>query len=305
MSLTSPALAQSVAVIATDAPVIAIISTPRGVFAETERGTLRLAEGSCPGDICATSDVIRGLAAPAPDGALPDGKIATASTGDIRKAWYGQPTTRYDHGVLGDAIEGGSLVVALEDGTKAEFVLPDNQAFEDITPRIADLTGDGQNEVITIRASLTGGAAVVIFGLRDGALVEVAASSENGRRNRWLNIASIGGNAISFVRTPHIGGRLATLEHTGQGQWKETNDIVTGVSNHVIGSRELAMSATIRVNDRETLVLPSQDRQSLVLISGGETRRIDLPGAINKAIAVIGNRLVTATEDGQLLVIVP
>ena len=41
-----------------------------------------------------------------PDGALPDGKVATG-TGDIARAWLAEPVTRYDHGILGDKIEVG------------------------------------------------------------------------------------------------------------------------------------------------------------------------------------------------------
>ncbi len=42
-----------------------------------------------------------------PDGALPDGHVATG-TRDIARAWLAEPTTRYDHGILGDKIEAGA-----------------------------------------------------------------------------------------------------------------------------------------------------------------------------------------------------
>ena len=45
-----------------------------------------------------------------PDGALPDAKVATGK-GDIARAWLAEPTTCYDHGILGDEIEAGSLVI--------------------------------------------------------------------------------------------------------------------------------------------------------------------------------------------------
>ena len=302
---TTPTIAQKVSVIETEGPVTAIVETTRGVYAETERGTVAITAGDCQGNVCVTPDVIRGLPQRAPDGALPDGHIATAPTGDIRKAWYARPTERYAHCVLGDCIEGGSLVAELTDGSTVEFVLPDNQVFEDITPRIANLTGDGTNEVVTIRASQSGGAAVVVYGLRDGELAEIAASSENGQANRWLNIADMGPEAVIFVRTPHIGGRLAILRHAGQGQWQEANDIVTGVSNHVIGSRELNLSAIWQFDGRQVLALPTQDRRSLALIHQSERTDVAMPGPIDKAIAVVGNLLVTATEDGRLVVIEP
>lgn len=307
-SLTSPAaMAQTVTAVETEGAVTVIVQTPRGSYAETERGTLRIEPGDCETGICLVPDVIRGLPARAPEGALPDGFVATTAAGDIRRAWYGRPTDRYAHAVLGDAIEGGSLVVEAPDGVKTEFVLPDAQVFEDITPRIRDLDGDGRNEVVTIRASRSGGAAVAIYGLRDGVLVEIASSRENGRPNRWLNIAAIvpsdagdGGYMIVGVRTPHIGGRLFTMTVAANGKVTERNEIARNLSNHLIGSRELGLSAVLGGE----VFIPSQDRRSLrqPLSNTGD---IALPGPIDKAVIAIAGRLVTATQDGQLLVIDP
>lgn len=306
--LTNPAAhAQTVTAMETEGAVTVIVQTPRGSYAETERGTLRIELGDCDAGICLVPDVIRGLPQRAPEGALPDGFVATAAAGDIVRAWYGQPTDRYAHGVLGDAIEGGSLVVQTGDGTTVEFALPDTQVFEDITPRIHDLDSDGTNEVVTIRASQSGGAAIAIFGLRAGELVEIASSSENGRPNRWLNIAAIvpadsgdGGSTIIGVRTPHIGGRLFTVTMAADGTITERNDIARNLSNHLIGSRELGLSAVLG----GAVYIPSQDRRSLrAPLSGAPD--IALPAPINKAIIATGNRLVTATEDGVLLVIEP
>lgn len=294
-----PAMAQTVAVVPTEGAVTALVETPRGVWAETERGTVRLEAGNCPGGVCVTNGVIRGLPQRAPEGGLPDGFVASASTGDIRKAWYGKPTERYQHCVLGDCVEGGSLVVEMANGAAAELVLPDSQVFEDITPRLADLEGDGRNEVVTIRASNTGGAAVVVYGLRDGRLSVVAQSAENGRANRWLNIAEIlpieGGSRIVFVRTPHIGGIVTHLDVTSDGV-RESRSDAGRRSNHVIGSRELNLSARVESG----YVLPSQDRQTLHFSDGGAA---SLPEAIDKAVVAVGGLIVTATETGQLLAI--
>lgn len=237
---------------------------------------------------------------------LPDGLIAIAEDGDIRNAWYGRPTDRYAHGVLGDAIEGGSLIVITERRKKYEYILPENQVFEDITPRIRDLDGDGSNEVIAIRSSQTGGSAVAIYGIRGGEVVELGVSAENGQPNRWLNIAGIIGEAgepatVYFVRTPHIGGRLFSLTYE-DGAVTESGMLATDVSNHIIGSRELGLSATGDLGGGEELVMLSQDRLRFPL---SDKPDIALPAAIDKALAVLNGRIVTATEDGRLLVIVP
>ncbi|MGB7431649.1 MAG: hypothetical protein WA921_04185 [Ahrensia sp.] len=298
------ALAQSVTALATEGDVTAVVQTPAGSFIETTRGTFRLSAGACDAGMCVKPDVIRGLAPRAPEGALPDGSVATAATGDIRRAWFGRPTTRYAHGVLGDAVEAGSLIAQRADGSSVEVVLPDAQVFEDITPRLYDFGGDGRNEIVVIRASNTGGGAVVVYGINEaGELAIVAESAENGRPNRWLNIAGIAGDTVYFVRTPHIGGRLATLTVTG-GTVTAKDDILTGVSNHLIGSRELGLSAFLEGNAGRDLFIPTQARTSLRAI-GGKYNDVALPGKIDKAIIAVGNTLVTATEDGQLLVIRP
>lgn len=314
----STALAQSVSIVPTAGKVTAIVQTPAGSYIETERGTFSITEGVCEAGLCLKADVIRGLPKPAPEGALPDGFIATAKSGDIRKAWYGRPTDRYAHGVLGDAIEGGSLVVELADGTLKEFVLPESQVFEDITPRIHDLDFDGDNEVVTIRSSQTGGAAIVIYSIVDNALVEVGASPENGQRNRWLNIAGIveyferdiperGGDShfkiIVGVRTPHIGGRLFSL-FPYDGIYGGQEDLATGISNHIIGSRELGLSAMFGSGNNARLYVPSLERSRLIAVTDNG-QPIPLPGKIDKAIISLENILVTATETGQLLAIEP
>lgn len=320
LAFSLPAFAQTVTPIETDGGVTAITQTPRGSYVETTHGTFRLERGDCAGDVCVVPDVIRGLPEPAPEGALPDGKIARADTGDIRKAWYGQPTERYQHCVLGDCVEGGSLVVENDDGALAEFVLPDDQVFEDITPRLFDFYNDGTNEVVTIRASRSGGAAVVIYGLEGGHLVEVAASSENGRPNRWLNIIGIFGRdflepnflsakppyneyQVLFVRTPHIGGRLSSLALIG-GRNVERNDFERNLSNHVIGSRELDLGGGPNTKNLDPFYVPSQDRRTLRSLNGIGSD-IALPAPVDKAIIGMDDIIITATEDGTLLAIKP
>ena len=168
------------------------------------------------------------------------------------------------------------------------------------------IDNDGNSEVITIRASNTGGAAVVIYAVRDGALSQIAASTENGQRNRWLNIAFIDVGTIAFVRTPHIGGRLALLQYRPNGEVRESNDVVTNISNHLIGSRELDLQEPYQFESLTAIAIPSQSRNALRLIRRpNDIIDVPLPGKIDKAIVTVGNFLVTATEDGTLLAIEP
>ncbi|MEP3436884.1 MAG: hypothetical protein ABJN75_08890 [Hoeflea sp.] len=299
---------QTVHTLPTPAPVEFVTATDKGAFIQA--GGKVFAVLPCDGDagICLKPFNLAFGQDSAPDGALPDGRVASSGSGDIRRAWFARPSTRYAHGVLGDAIEAGSLVVVTASGSVLEAVLPESQVFEDITPRIADLDGDGTNEVIAIRSSNSGGAAVAIYGLVENLLTLRGAGSENGHPNRWLNIAGLiprpdGGLTLYGVRTPHIGGRLFSLDFR-YGKLTENNDIATDVSNHIIGSRELGMSATGQFGGRMELVLPSQNRRRLRFPLTGRAD-IPLPASIDKAIVVVDGRVVTATADGTLIVVSP
>jgi len=302
--------AQSVGVLNTEAPVERIIQSEAG-GAYVQAGGRYYAVGACdmqPGLCLTPAQHAPTEMESAPASGLPDGQVAVAETGDIRRAWYARPTDRYAHGVLGDAIEGGSLIIVSAEGRQSELVLPDSMVFEDLTPRIADLDGDGTNEVIAIRSSKSGGAAIALYGIATGRLVELAASSENGRANRWLNIAGFvprpdGGLTVYGVRTPHINGRLFSLALRG-GTLVESNDIAADVSNHMIGSRELGLSVVGDFGGELDLILPSQNHQRLRFPLSGRAD-IVLPGVIDKAIAIVDGVILTSTDDGALIAVSP
>ncbi len=247
---------------------------------------------------------------------LPDGRIAE-SVGKtiIQKAWYSQPTARYQHGILGDAIEGGSLVIVTDDGLRIEYQLPKTEVFEDITPRLADLDGDGSIEIITIVSSINEGASLAIFQLNGNKLERRAQNQYIGRAFRWLNIAGIkrysdtGNLDIAIVVTPHIGGRLDLLRFDGL----QLSRIASrqGFSNHVIGSREQRLSANYRSGNgaRMNLVLPSANRKELKIMSliskGWEQQgSIRLPSPVDKAILVTGSgksvKFTVGLSDGNV-----
>jgi hypothetical protein len=297
--------AAEVRVVALSSPVAAIHRLADGAFVETADGRWR---GIV---VCLCEAEARPAREAAPAGGLPDGSVARAAAGDIRRAWYVRPTTRYAHAVLGDAVEAGGLAVETADGARFELALDETHVFEDITPRIADLDGDGANEIVAIRSSLAAGAAVAVYGLREGGLVLRDATAEIGRANRWLNVAAvadlfgIGRPVLAWVETPHIGGtlRLATF---ADGRLAVRRETVAGVSNHAIGSRELGLSAVADLDGdgRADLVLPTADRRGLVLV-GRAGRTIALPGAVAHAVAVVDGTIVTATADGTLLAVTP
>lgn len=160
---------------------------------------------------------------------------APASAQTIAEARYDDPTTRYAHGVLGDAVEWGALVLTTTDGRRKKYVLPRERVFEDLEPRLADLDGDGAPEVITVEAHQNLGARLAIYGAEG----LITANDWIGRRNRWLapiGAADFDGDGtleIAYVDRPHLAKTVRvfayadeTLTEVGQ---------IAGFSNHRIG----------------------------------------------------------------------
>ena len=158
----------------------------------------------------------------------------------ITAAEYADPTTRYAHGILGDAIEHGTLELTLGDGRRLRIVLPETDVFEDTRPRLADIDGDGAPEVITVQSSLTQGARLAIYdstGL-------VAATPYIGRPNRWLapiGAADMDGDGrieIAYIDRPHLAKTLR-LWRFEQGTLVHVADL-PGFTNHRIGETDIA-----------------------------------------------------------------
>jgi hypothetical protein len=216
-----------------------------------------------------------------PGDALPDGRPGLGS-GQIREAWLVGPTTRYGHGVLGDGVEAGGLRIVLADGRSLQFDLEPDSVFEDLRPRLADLDGDGLEEILVVRSYLDRGAALTVFGLADGALVRRAETPAIGLSHRWLNPVGAGdldGDGrpeIAYVETPHIGGILRIWRLEG-GRLVELAR-AEGFSNHAIGSRALGPSAILDLDGdgADDLLIPSASRRALRVMSfaGGRLREL-------------------------------
>jgi hypothetical protein len=207
-----------------------------------------------------------------PADALPDGQPAVAASGGrgrIAEAWLVAPTERYDHGVLGDAIEAGGLLVRLKDGGERRLTLPETEVFEDLFPRLADLDRDGEDEIIVVRSSLDRGGVLTVYGLVGDELRLIAEGPSNLSAHRWLNpigAADFDGDGVTevaYVETPHIGGILRILSLQDGRLVEEAS--MAGFSNHRIGSRELRLSAILDFDEDglPEIFLPSARRRSL------------------------------------------
>lgn len=209
---------------------------------------------------------------------LPDTETTTAGA---LSAWLTEPTTRYAHGVLGDAIEAGGFAVERA-GRPFHLTLPTDAVFEDRRVRLADLDGDGRPEAIIVKSYLRRGATLAVFRIGDTGLSPLAESAPIGTPNRWLNPVGVadftgeGRPLIAAVVTPHFAGSLRLYRLQGSTLAEVAR--LDGVTNHVIGSRDLDLAriSDIDGDGRPEIVIPSQDRMSLTAASfaGGRGRLV-------------------------------
>ncbi len=199
---------------------------------------------------------------------LPERQFAYSEDSSL-VAFYFKPTKEYNHGILGDDIEAkGVALYHQQKDTVLEFNLDNQYVFEDLVPRVVDLDKDSIPEIICIRTNVNKGAGIVIYKIHDDAIIEYAWVSEIGTKYRWLNIAAItdmDGDKqieIAWVQTPHIGGVLK-VARIAEGKLTVL-DQYSGVSNHAIGSRNLDLSILRKVDNIQTLYLPTQSRKSVL-----------------------------------------
>ena len=245
--------------------------------------------------LLATTPIAAAQEHPSSDGeALADLRVAEGER-DISAAWLIAPTTRYQHFVLGSDYEAGGLRVLLASGEVLTLMLDDQHVFEDRQPRLADVDGDGHDEIVLVLSSLTQGASLAVYGVAEDALVLEAKTPFIGRPSRWLNPAGLadfdgdGQIDIAFVAMPHLVKRLEvwTMAGTGLRQIATVDD----VSNHRLGSQHIGMAATgdFDGNGIADLAVPDGARAVLRLIglAGGnpsEIARLPLEGRSDGAI---------------------
>jgi hypothetical protein len=251
-----------------------------------------------------------------PEGALPDGRVASGAH-DIARAWLAEPTDRYDHGVLGDKIEAGSVVIETRDGKQHSVRLKNDAVFEDLEPRIADLDGDGHDDVIVVKSYLKRGSALAVIGERRGKYEIVAETPPLGAPHRWLDpvgIADFTGDGkadIALVRQPHVIGALE-LWRWGAGRLQKVAEI-DGAANHIAGTRAIDMSAVADF-DGDGIVdiaVPSLDRSTLRVVSfaprAREIANVKLPAkAVTNLGLIKGNTasaLALGLADGSLVLV--
>ena len=190
-------------------------------------------------------------------------------THTIAAAWFSEPSPRYRHMPFGGDQHPTALTVSTKEQRLLKFQLPKDSVFEDRLPRLVDLDGDGQEEIVVVRAYERRGAALAILAIRGNELQIIAETPPIGIPFRWLNPAGFGdfdGDGqidIALVQTPHLEGELQiwTLREGKLVQIASTGD----VSNHVFGSmhQKLSVVADFNGDGRPDIAIPSKDRYAL------------------------------------------
>ncbi len=248
---------------------------------------------------------------------VPDGSTVRGA-GSILYSYSG-PTDRYPHGALGDKTEWSQLAVSSEEpGFGGDvFELSADEVFEGLFPLVADLDGDGQQEIITTVSHPSNGARLVAFKLESDKLVKIAESEPVGTGFRWLHQIAVapfdpaGEIEIAVVETPHVGG-LAKFYKLDGDKLVLTASEAGGYMSHLNGSRNLdqAVAGDFDGDGSVELLVPSRDQQTLIALrrvedSIEEVWRLELGSRLSSNLTVAetsdgGFVIGAGTEDGIL-----
>lgn len=257
----------------------------------TDGQWLRLVE--CASELCAES-VPRGpMPSRLPENGAP-GTHLTKGSDPFIEVWLADGVERAGTGVLPGP---GAASISARDraGRVHRLDLPVDRAIEDVEPRLADVDGDGQDEIVVVMTREMQGAALAIVTLRPDGLT-ILAEGAPAPQGVWRDPVAIadldgdGGPEIATVTSGDDEGRLDI--------WRLVDGTLTpivgmkGFSTHVPGTRNVGMAAVADMDGDKIvdLVLPSLDRRSLRVISlaGGaaaEPYRVDLAAAVVTRIA--------------------
>lgn len=227
---------------------------------------------------------------------LPLSRVAAGSR-NILTAWLAAPTDKYQHAVLGDALEATRMVVETRVGNRLQVDLPENRVFEDLETRLVDLNGDNQDEILVVESDINLGASLAVFSIVDQQLVRTAATPFIGIPHRWLNPLGVGdfdGDGhleVALVAIPHIGGLLRLYRQMGDKLVLFAE--LGGVSTHKLGSTELGFGQVVSAEPRDRILLPDESHQVLMLLEWADTEwreisRVDLPAALKTSLRPVG-----------------
>jgi len=212
-----------------------------------------------------------------------------------------QPTTRYDHGVVGNKVEASEIVlIETEPEIKVIQTIPIDtpDVIEGISPIWADIDNDGTRDIIVTVSNSQSGSRIVAF-REDGTLL--AESPPIGTGYRWrhqIAVADFEVNGVPLlvsVRTPHIGGVVEFFQFKN-GNLEIVKEI-NGFSTHSIGSRNLdsAIVGDFNNDGVNELLAPDQFHTNLGIVSLNEVlATLPLDGTLT-------SNLSATTIDGEII----
>ena len=196
--------------------------------------------------------------------------LSPAAAQEAVSARYEGAVTRYPRGVLGDEIEYDTLAVTLSDGRVLRRRWEAPLVFEDVAPRLWDVTGDGVPEIVTVESHAARGARLAIWSVTEGDLSPLVATPFIGTRFRWLapvGAADLDGDGaieIAYVDRPHLARTLRVWRYR-DGTLREVA-AAAGFSNHRIGW-DYILGGVRNCGPGPELVLPSGDYRTVMIVA--------------------------------------
>jgi len=218
----------------------------------------------------------------------------------IVHATFEVPVDRYGHFALGRPHEYARVAVNTASGQRLVFELPENEVFEDLTPRIVRLAASSPDEILTIVSHRNHGARLVLLRVNDGRMEISAQSAPVGTPMRWLNpvaVADMDGDGraeIAAVITPHIGGTLKIYQK--QATLLAEVSALGGFSNHAFGSTDLALSQAFYMGGKVRLLVPDTTRTELRVVGLENSRLVEVGRCTLPAPITAGMQNVSPTQ---------
>jgi hypothetical protein len=270
--------------------------------------------------------------------AMPDGEFTLVDLGAAGSALalLAAPTQRYRHGVLGDEVEAGAVVL-LALPSLAELGRWTAERSDVIEERrvTAWRSSDRAGLHLTISNAQVGARVLTLswhdpgfasampeplalepLALEPLALEPLARGHALGRGGRWLHVIAAIDERLYVLHTPHTRGPLVRYELAspqlapgGMGGYRLVVSTDLGGTSHVLGERNLDRAALVAVADHDgapdRLALTRWDLRAVVWVactssgcrSEGETL---LPARLATNLAVVsgGSALLVADVDG-------
>jgi hypothetical protein len=226
------------------------------------------------------------------------------------------PTEEYNHGIMGDTIEAGSITIINTDGVpylETIIEVPDGKVIEGIIPIWTDMDNDGEREVIVTLSNSDQGAQIVAFNEQGEIKYQGPTIGQGYRWRHQLAVAPFDGGIekkLVDILTPHIGGVVEFYDIKNGAM--NIGSSLSGYSSHKIGSRNLdmAVSGDLDGDGILEILVPYQDHSGLAAIEKNEEGAfedwsLDIPDRLSTNIMGFSDEegkihIAVGSEDGTI-----